>query len=61
MQEKLSIKKSQLRFKWTIWMPTTVSEVFCPSPNAGETLGETEDVLDRLCLSAELGTPLNPP
>ncbi|KAI3363753.1 hypothetical protein L3Q82_001368 [Scortum barcoo] len=43
---------------WTGCLP---SEVFQACPTGKEALGKTQDTLERLCLSAGLGTPQGPP
>ncbi|KAI3373799.1 hypothetical protein L3Q82_022385 [Scortum barcoo] len=63
-----SIERSQLRWlggRHLFWMPPgrLPREVFqaCPTGRRPRPRRKTQDTLERLCLSAGLGTPRNPP
>ncbi|KAI3376789.1 hypothetical protein L3Q82_000389 [Scortum barcoo] len=58
------IERSQLRWLGHLFrMPPgrLPREVFQACPTREEALGKTQDTLERLCLSAGLGTPRDPP
>ncbi|KAI3368473.1 hypothetical protein L3Q82_025489 [Scortum barcoo] len=60
----LHIERSQLRWLGNqFWMPPgrLPGEVFQACPIREEAPGKTQDTLEKLCLSAGLGTPRDPP